>query len=81
MVREGSPPLEVGSDLGGVRPERALDLLVEVRVPVVDVVHVLVVVVRAPPRVVIPRLLPAQNKPFPIRKKLISNPRNLSASG
>jgi len=42
VVWQGGPALQVGLDLLGVRPEGALDLLVEVRVAVVDEVDVLV---------------------------------------
>lgn len=40
MIRQRCASLQVGFDLSGVLPKGALDLLVEVGVPAVDVIHI-----------------------------------------
>lgn len=49
QVWQCSAPLQICLDLGGVRAKGALDLLIEVRVAIVDVVHILVLAERTPP--------------------------------
>ena len=51
--------LQVGLDLGGVLAKGALNLLVEVRIPVVDVVDILVLPERTPPAERLAARLPA----------------------
>ena len=61
VIRQRSAALQVGLDLLRVRAVGALDLAVEVLVPVVDAVHILVCLVPPPPAVPCPLDLPAEH--------------------
>lgn len=59
VLWQSSSSFQVGFDLNCVLPKGALNLLVEVSVPVIDEVHIFVCMILTPPAVCVALVLPA----------------------